>query len=719
MTNAPADFGASSGASSGTISGARTRAFLKPRSIAIIGASGDENKIGGRPIRYLKLAGYKGPIYPINPGRDVVQGLQSYPSLEMVAGEVDLVVVAVPAQDVLAAIESCVAKRVNGALVFSSGFAEVDEAGRELQDRIVAAAGQGGVALLGPNCAGTFNVREGLLATFTSGIIDKPPRIGSIGMVSQSGAFGIHMIVLAAERELGLSMCLTTGNQCDLDVSEALAYIVEDPDTEVVVVVIEGVVNPTRLLAAFEAARLKRKPVIVLKLGRSEAGAKAAASHTASLAGSDEIFDAILRQSHVYRAYSIDELMDVAYACSLKRLPANDKVGLITVSGGVGILMADQAEEVGLVVAELPAASQAAIKALLPFAAARNPVDVTAQVITHPHLVGPMFEHLLSGGGYGSAVCFITHIARNKEIFSKLLPHFEAVARKHTDRFLVLSTLASPETRKHLENIGYAVFEDPGRALKAIKALVRFRASFDAPAAEPAPALPSGALAVQRGAVYDEFQAKRILAAAGIPCAAEAVVASAQAAVDAAPAIGFPLVMKIVSPDIPHKSEIGGVLLDVKSVAEVRSGYATLVDRAQTHAPGARITGVLLAQQVQGGVETILGVSHDPVFGPMVMFGLGGVLVEVLKDVTFRRAPFGASEARRMIREVKGYALLQGVRGAPPADEEALVEALTRLSAFAAAQGAALESIDINPFIVLPKGQGAFAVDALIETRAG
>jgi acyl-CoA synthetase (NDP forming) len=697
--------------------GARVRPFLHPRSIAIIGASADETKIGGRPIRYLRLAGYQGPIYPINPGRDVVQGLKSYPSLASVDAEVDLVVIAVPAQDVLAAVEACAAKGVNGAMVFSSGFAEVDEAGRELQNRITEAARRGGVALLGPNCAGTFNVREGLLATFTSGIIDKPPRIGSIGMVSQSGAFGIHMIVLAAERDLGLSMCLTTGNQSDLELSEALAYIVEDPDTEVVIAVIEGVLNPPRLLAAFEAARRKRKPVIVLKLGRSEAGARAAASHTASLAGSDEIFDAILRQNHVYRAYSIDELMDVAYACSLKRFPINDKVGLITVSGGVGILMADQAEAAGLEVAQMPAASQAAIKELLPFAAAGNPVDVTAQVITHPQLVGPMFEEMLTGGGYGSAVCFITHIARNKDLFGKLLPHFEAVARKHTDRFLVLSTLASPETRKHLESVGYAVFEEPGRALKAISALAKFRQAFDAPAAEAAPRVPTGALAVRRDVTYDEFEAKKILMSAGIPCAAETVVTSSDAAADAAATIGFPLVMKIVSPDIQHKSEIGGVLLDLKSADEVRAGYATLIDRAKNRAPQARITGVLLAQQVKGGVETIMGVIRDPVYGPMVMFGLGGVFVEVLKDVTFRRAPFGPSEARRMIRDLKGYAILRGVRGAPPADEEALVQALTRLSAYAAAQGDALESIDVNPFIVLPAGHGALAVDALIQSN--
>lgn len=698
--------------------GARTRPFLDPRSIAVIGASADENKIGGRPIRYLKLAGYGGPIYPINPTREVVQGLKAYPCLAAVDAEVDLVVIAVPAQDVLAAVQACVAKGVNGAMIFSSGFAEVDEAGAELQARILHTARAGGVALLGPNCAGTFNTRTGLLATFTSGIVDKPPRVGSIAIVSQSGAFGIHTIVLAAERDLGLSLCLTSGNQADLDVAEALAYVAEDPHTEVIAVCIEGVRNPDQLLAAIDSARRKRKPVIVLKLGRSEAGARAAASHTASLAGSDAVFDAILRQNHVCRVRSIDELMDVAYACSFKRYPVNDELGIFTISGGVGILVADQAEEAGLKVTPMPAHAQAAIRELLPFAAAGNPVDATAQVIQDPGLVGPMFDQLLSGGGYGSTVAFFTHTARNKALFDKLLPHFEEVARRHADRFLVLSTLAGPEMRRRLEGMGYAVFEDPGRAVTAIRALVRLREGFEAAHPEPPPVLPAGVPPLQPGAIHDEASAKRLLAAAGIACAREEVADSAEAAVDAAARIGYPVVMKIVSPDIAHKSEIGGVLLGVATAEQVRAGYATLMERASTRAGGARVTGVLVARQIGGGVETILGVSRDPVFGPMVMFGLGGIFVEVFKDVTFRRAPFGHDEARRMIREVKGYVMLQGVRGAPPADEDALVDAIARLSVYAAAQGDALQSIDINPFVVLPQGQGALAVDALIETRA-
>lgn len=697
--------------------GARARPFLNPRSIAVIGASADENKIGGRPIRYLRLANYQGPIYPINPAREVIQGLRSYPSLGAVEGDVDLAIIAVPAESVLQAVEECVAKRVNGAIIFSSGFAEVGPAGQAMEDRIARTARRGGVTLLGPNCAGTFNTRAGLLATFTSGILDKPPQVGSISLVSQSGAFGIHCVVLAAERNLGLSMCLTSGNQTDLDVAEALAYVAQDPDTEVIGLCIEGIPDAQEFLAAVDLARRNRKPLVVLKLGTSEVGARAAASHTASLTGADEVFDAVLRQHHVYRAYSIDELLDVAYLCSFKRYPANDKLGIITVSGGVGILLADQASAIGLDVAELPQHSQDAIRQMLPFAAAANPVDVTAQFITRPELVGPMFDHMLTGGGYGSAIAFFTHTARNKALFGKLMPHFEAIGRKHADRVLVLSTLADLEVRKNLEGLGYAVFEDPSRAVNAVHALVRLRAAFDAPPAEPAPEVQPGACAVKAGHVYDEFQAKQILSSAGIPCAEERIAASAEEALEAAARIGYPVVMKIVSPDILHKSEIGGVVLNVSNADEVRAAYDMLMQRAKTAAPAARVKGVLLARQVAGGVETILGVSRDPVFGPTVMFGLGGVFVEILRDVTFRRAPFGRDEARRMIREVKGYSLLKGARGSPPADEDALVDALARLSAFASSQNASLESIDINPFIVLPKGQGAMAVDALIETR--
>ncbi len=694
----------------------RVRPFLDPRSIAVIGASADENKIGGRPIRYLRLAGYRGPVYPINPTRGTVQGLKSYASLEDVAGEVDLAIIALPASGVLGAIEACAAKRVQGAMIFSSGFAEVGGEGVALQEKIEKAAREGNVALLGPNCAGTFNPRAGLLATFTSGIVDKPPRSGPISLVSQSGAFGIHLIVLAAERDLGLNLCLTTGNQADVDVAEALEYVAQDPHTEVIGVCVEGIKCADSLLAACETARRNRKPVILLKLGRSEAGAQAAASHTASLAGSDEVFDAVLRQHRVHRVRSIDELMDVAYACSMKRYPKNDGIGIITVSGGVGILIADQAEEAGLKVRELPGETQARLKELIPFCATRNPVDVTAQVITHPHLVGPMFEHLLTGGGYGSAIGFFTHIARNAELFGKLLPSFEEVAARHPDRFLALSTMASPEIRKKLEALGYAIFEDPGRAIGAIRSLVRLRESFDAGDFLAPPPVPKGALSVERGRSYDELEAKRILSSAGIGVVGERACASARDAVAAAEEFGFPVVMKILSPDILHKSDMGGVLLNVGSGPAVRSGFDLLMERARNATPAARITGVLVARQVAGGVETIIGVTRDPVMGPIVMFGLGGVFVEVLKDVTFCRAPFGPDQARRMIADVRGAAMLQGARGAPPSDEEALVRALMLVSAYADLQGDALQSIDINPFIVLPRGQGAVAVDAVITT---
>ncbi|CAP41544.1 MULTISPECIES: acetate--CoA ligase family protein [Alcaligenaceae] len=702
---------------SSMILGARARPFLNPLSIAVIGASADEDKIGGRPIKYLRLAGYSGPIYPINPKRDAIHGLKCYPSITAVDDDIDLAIISVPAQEVLSAVESCVAKRVSGVLIFSSGFSEVDEAGRILQERIVQLASEGGVALLGPNCAGTFNTRAGLLATFSSGILDKPPQPGSISFVSQSGAFGINMLVLAGERDLGLSMCLTSGNQADVDVAEALAYMAQDPETEVIGVCIEGIPDFDRFLAAIELARRNRKPVIVLKLGRSEVGARAVASHTASIAGSDEVFDAILRQYSVCRAHSIEELLDIAYACSLRRHPPNDKLGIITVSGGVGILTADQASAAGLDVAELPAQPQAAIKALLPFAAAGNPVDVTAQITTQPALVEPMFEHMLAGG-YGSSIALFTYLPRNRVLFEKMLFYFERVASRYPGHFFVICALTDSEMRTRLESMGYAVFDDPGRAVRAIRALVDFQKAFDLPSAVREAVVMLGAKSVRRGAVYDEFQAKKLLALAGIPGLPEELVSSVDQALGAAKRIGYPLVMKIVSPEIKHKSEIGGVLLDIKDTEQVRQGYETLLRRAADAAPNAEVRGVLMARQVKGGVETILGVFRDPVIGPIVMFGLGGVLVEILKDVTFRRAPISRDEAYRMIREVKGHALLQGVRGVPAADEDALIVALVKLSIFAASQIDSIESIDVNPFVVLPAGNGAFALDALIEVRS-
>ncbi len=702
----------------GTSQGA-VAAFFDPGSIAVIGASGDEAKIGGRPIRYLRLGGYAGAVYPINPGRMVVQGLPAFPTLADVPGAVDLAIIVVPADQVAEAVDHCVAKGVRAAAIFSAGFAETGSEGVALQERITAAAAAGGLRLLGPNCMGTMNLRRGVIATFTSGIVDRTPAHGRISLASQSGAFGSHCFILAEERRLGINLWATTGNQADLEVADFLCYMAADPETDVVIGCIEGVKNPGRLIEAFEIARLHRKPLILMKLGRSEVGAEAAASHTASLGGSDAVFGAVLRQYGVYRATSIDDLFDAAYACSRGRFASNRDVGLITVSGGVGIIMADAAAECGLGVPPLPAATQAFLKDRVPFAGTRNPLDVTAQVVNQPELAGPMFEALVAEGGYGVTVAFLSHLGRNPALMAQLMPGLAEVARRHRDRPLILSLLTAPGMRETLEELGFLVFADPTRAVRAAAVLAHFGAAF-APGGVPEvapPALP-GMAVVEAGRAYTEVEAKDLLAAAGLPVVREALAVDEDAAVAAAARTGFPVVLKIASPDIAHKSEIGGVLLGVADEAAVRRGFATLLERARAAVPAARIAGVVVAPMVAGGVETILGVLQDPAVGPVVMFGLGGVLVEVLGDVTFRRAPFGPHQARAMIGEVKGCAILRGARGGAVMDEAALVEALVRLSVFASANAERLASVDVNPFIVLPEGRGGVAVDALIVTRA-
>lgn len=696
------------------------RTLFEPASVAIIGASSDRNKIGGRPIHNMKLAAYKGQLYPINPNAPEIQGVPAYPSIKETPGPVDMAVIVVPQERGLVepAIADCIEKGVKTAIILSSGFAEIDEAGAKAQDRIAAMAKEGGLRVLGPNCMGTMNANNGMIATFSSGLVDKGPEPGGISIASQSGAFGAHCFLLARERGYGLNLWATMGNQCDVELSDCLAYMALDPNTDVVMGYMEGIHDAERLMEALRIARECRKPVVLMKVGTSDVGSAAAASHTASLTGSDAVFEAVLKQYDVHRAHSIDEMFDIGYACTAGKFPSDDGLGIITVSGGVGVIMADAASDAGLGLPALPDETQKRLKRMVPFAGTRNPLDVTAQLINDTSLMTPMFDALLGEGGYRSAMCFAAGLGLNPTMMERLMPSFVEVSERYRDRLMVMSILSNPETRRKLEGLGYLVFEDPTRGINAIAAMARFgRAFARTGGADVPPALPPGAPTVERGVTINEFDAKKMLLAAGVPAVDERIATSADDAASAASAIGYPIVMKIVSPDILHKSEIGGVLLNVADEAAVREGFATLMERGRTHAPDARLDGVLLAPMVKDGVETILGVVRDPVFGPVVMFGLGGIFVEVLKDVTFRVAPFGLDVAREMIREVKGFPLLDGARGRPPADVEALAAALAQLSSFAHANADSMETIDVNPFLVRPRGQGGVAVDALIVAR--
>ncbi|WP_112664428.1 acetate--CoA ligase family protein [Microvirga flavescens] len=689
--------------------------LFRPQSVAILGASDDGNRISGRPVRYLLEGGFKGPIYPVNPNRETVQGLKAYPSLAAVPEVPDIVLIAVPAGLTELAVSECIEKGVRGAVIFSAGYAESGEEGLAIQERISTIARAGGLRLLGPNCLGIFNPQIGFYGTFTQSLDKEMPKPGPLGIISQSGAYGSHIAYLARRRGIGINYWITTGNEADVDIAECLEWMAAQPDIKVIMAYVEGVRDGARFRAALELAQRNRKPIIMMKVGRSEVGAKAASSHTASLAGSDAIYDALFRQYGVHRATTTEEQIDVAYACARGIFPQGNKLGVVTLSGGAGVLISDAAERHGLDVAPMPLAAQKKLKELLPFASVENPVDTTAQALNDMNLLAKNLEVILDEGGYDALIGFFSTVPNTRTLSGPLKKAIADGCSRFPDRLIALSMVGDDDVVRSYEESGFLVFEDSDRAILALSALTRFIQAFDRAAVAPFVAVAEPLT----GEALSEHAAKALLGKAGIPFLGERLVTDAEEAAAAAEAIGYPVVMKIVSPDIEHKTEIGGVLIGLADRAAAAEGFATLMERAARRRPDAMIEGVLVAPMAKKGVETIIGVSSDPVFGPAVMFGLGGVHVEVLKDVTFRLAPFGREEALRMIDEIRGRSLLSGVRGALPSDVEALADVLVRISHFAAAHSEDVETIDLNPVLVLPKGEGVVALDALVVPRRG
>lgn len=689
--------------------------LIAPRSVAVLGASSDPTRISGRPIAYMKSQGFQGGLYPINPNRTEIQGIKAYASIADLPETPDVAIVAVASDVAAASVDELGKRGVKGIVMFTAGFAEMDDAGGIVQDKMVATARSYGMRILGPNCLGVFDASRAYYATFSSSFDSGWPVPGRIGIASQSGAYGTHLYTLARNRGIGASLCIMTGNEADITVGECIGWLAESPDIDVIAVYAEGIRESEGMIAALEAARASKKPIIMQKVGRSELGSKAAKSHTASIAGNDAVTEAVMNEFGVFRARNSEEMLDIAHTATRKIYPVKNTLGVITVSGGAGVLISDEAERVGLDMPEMPEETQKILRGLVPFCAPRNPVDATAQVSNDVTLVKTFTEAMVKEGGYSSVLGFFSMSASSRR-WPDIAAQLNIVRGMYPDRLYNLSIIAPKETRDAMEEAGWVVHEDPTRAVIAIDAMGKFGAAFAAGPGAPAPTVPAVTLPK---ATPTESEAKRLLATAGIASAPEAECATADAAVAAAAKFGFPVVMKILSADILHKSEIGGVLLDVDSEAAVRAGFATLMERAKAAAPNAKVDGVLVAKQLKGGVECILGITRDPVFGPIAMFGLGGIFVEVMKDVVFRRAPFGPDVAEDMIRSIKGAPLLMGARGRKPADIKALADMLSRLSAFAAAAGPELASIDLNPVFAMPDGEGAFAVDAVIEVGDG
>ncbi len=554
------------------------KALLEPRAVAVLGASDDANKIGGIPLRYLRDYGYPGKVYAVNPTHATVQGMPAYKSVMDIEGPIDMAIMAVPARIAVETAEAAAAKGVKTLCTFTAGFSEAGEEGRRMQQRLADIARESGMRILGPNCLGHFNTRNKLYATFTTSITHGEPQVGSVGLVSQSGAFGSHCFVLGRERGLGFSCCITTGNEVDITVAECLAYLAMDDHTDVLAVYMEGCKNGEQFMAALALAQERGKPVVIQKVGRSEVGSAAAASHTASLTGADKVYDAVFERYNAYRADTTSELIDIAYMLSgmrrVGKIPTGNKVAIATVSGGAGVMMADAAEEAGLDLAPLPEKTQAYLKKLVPFAGTRNPVDFTAQVYNDFNVVTKNFDAIFREGGYDAVIGFFTALLYSESMSQKVLNSLLPVRKDFPDRVFALSMIGPLARRRQFEEAGFLMLEDPSIAMNTIAATLKIGRGMaqgprKIPAADDAPCL-------QRRA-YNEIEAKALLAKAGVPAAPERLATSADGAVKAAAEIGYPVVMKIVSPDIVHKSDAGGVKLNLGDADAVRSAYDAIL----------------------------------------------------------------------------------------------------------------------------------------------
>lgn len=683
-----------------------------PGSVALIGASSDPERIGGRVLRFMLEGGYQGTIYPINKGEALVQGLKAYKNITDVPGTVDQAVIIIPAAGVETALREAVSKGIKSVQILTAGFAEIDEAGKQQQQKLVDICRENGVRMLGPNSLGLLNLSNKFSATFSTALNGLRPVKGHIALATQSGAFGSATYGMASLRGLGFSKIVATGNEADVDVAECIDYLAEDPETKVICAAVESCKDGNRLRLALLKAAKAGKPVLIMKAGRTEVGATAAATHTGSLAGNDTVYDTVFAECGAFRPQSIEEMLDIAYVCAVTgSLPANADVAILTGSGGIGILMADHASDHGLALPKLSAEGSAAVLEVLPFAVAANPLDTTAQVTAVKSGVTRTLDALLSHSSCATIFAYLAHVGLSPSRFQSTSDELVALKAKFPERAIIMVMLATKEVAAVLDSHGIPTFADPSRAVLAMAGayqMARRRATlFSPPGARPS--------AKALGDVSTEAAAKKVLADAGLTMLPESVCKSAEAAATTATTFGFPVVAKISSPDIPHKTEVGGVMLNLQDADAVRLAYDELIRRAKAAVPDAHIDGVLVTPMLKGGVETIMGIHMDPTFGPMVMFGSGGTAVELFKDVAFASAPVTEARARELIDSVKSSRLLRKWRGGPQYDEQALVKAICKLSEFGEAHADVLESIDVNPLVV--RENGAVCLDAVITLR--
>jgi len=689
--------------------------FFDPASVAVIGVGREPGGVGRAVFDNLLSGGFTGAVYPINPRADEIAGKRCYHDVAELPSVPDLAVIAVPADACLEEIEALGDLGVGAAIVISAGFKETGPAGAAKERAMVAAAAERGVRLLGPNCLGLISMRSKLNASFSSTV----PPAGGIAFMSQSGALGTAILDWASGVGIGLSSFVSLGNKADLDESDLLQAWTDDPDTRVVVAYLESIADGRRFVDV-ASTLVATKPLIVLKAGSSDAGARAVSSHTGSLAGSQTAYEAAFRKAGIIRADTVQDLFDFAEGFSRQPLPAGPGVAILTNAGGPAIMATDACEALGVGLASLERETSEALRAALPDAAAvYNPVDVLGDAKAERYAAAARI--LAADPNVRSLLVILTPQAPTQPKETA-----EAVAAVAKESGLpmfgcFMGQRAVAEGRAALTAAGVPSYEFPERAVGTLAAMERYRAHLAAPQPQAAEvdadrdavrAVIDEALGARRMTIAEE-RAAAVASAYGIAIPKGGLARDVKEARLLAARIGFPVAMKIASPDILHKSDLGGIRLGVTDLDMVSRAYAELVDSAQSRMPDAVIWGVTVQQMIPAGREVIVGINRDPTFGPLVMFGLGGIYVEVMKDVTFRMCPVSPEEARAMVTEVKAFGLLRGARGQKPADIDAIVDVIVKVSALASDFDDILE-LDINPLMVMDRGGGALAVDIRI-----
>ena len=688
--------------------------IMSPKSIAIVGASDNKTRIGGRPLSNMIEKGFSGEIYPINPNRDTVQGIKAYSSLLDVKDDLDFILVAVPSKLVVSVLEEAVIKKAKTALIFSSGFSEIGYEGEVLQNQIKKISQDSGLRVIGPNCLGLFNSTNNFFPTFTTTVNRTTPLPGGIAIASQSGAYGSHIYMVAHERGLGIRYWMTTGNEVDLSVGETIQMMAEDPEVHTIMAYAESVKDGEQFTKALDTARSEKKPVIFMKVGRSEVGAAAANSHTASLAGEDVIYDEVLRAHGAYRVKSTEEMLDVAYATRAKTYPTGKNLGVVTISGGGGVLIADAAADEGLTVGPMPQDTQDELKKLVPFASPMNPVDVTAQFFNDLSIVPKFTDLMLSRGGYDALIGFWTTVPGSPILSNPLLSSLKQAMKGYEDKLFINCMVAPEDIVKTYENEGFLCIEDPTRAVVAMSALMFFGEKFNEKTVTNNfnkndfwVKIPNKKL--------NEVDCGEILRNAGLPIVKSFLIHTAGELPSIFNEDNNKYVMKIVSSDIQHKTDIGGVILNIKNNDDAQKAYEQILSNVKKNAPNAKIDGVMVSPMIKGGIECILGAKIDPVFGPVVMFGLGGIYAEVMKDIAFAEAPLSNEQAEKMILSLKGKDLFYGARGQSSTDIKSLIKVIVSLSNFIAANSDQVDQVEMNPLLV--NENQIIALDALIITK--